>query len=33
LDGELGLAFFGWNVYFRTPISEDDISREMEKGG
>jgi hypothetical protein len=29
----IGLAFVGWSVYFRTPISEDDIRREMEKGG
>ncbi len=29
----IGRAFFGWSVYFRTPISEDDIRREMEKGG
>jgi uncharacterized membrane protein len=29
----IGLAFHGWSVYFRAPISEDDIRREMEKGG
>jgi hypothetical protein len=29
----IGLAFHGWSVYFQGPISEDDIRREMEKGG
>jgi hypothetical protein len=29
----IGLAFFGWSVYFRAPMSEGDIRREMEKGG
>jgi uncharacterized membrane protein len=29
----IGLAFHGWSVYFRRPISEDDIRREMERGG
>jgi uncharacterized membrane protein len=29
----IGLAFHGWSVYFRAPMSEDDIRREMEKGG
>jgi hypothetical protein len=28
----IGLAFFGWSVHFRAPMSEDDIRREMEKG-
>jgi hypothetical protein len=29
----IGLAFHGWSVYFQGPISEDDIRREIEKGG
>lgn len=28
----IGMAFHGWSVYYRAPISEDDIRREMEKG-
>jgi hypothetical protein len=28
----IGLGFHGWSVYFRQPISEDEISREMERG-
>jgi hypothetical protein len=27
----IGLAFHGWSVYLRKPISEDDIRREMER--
>ncbi len=29
----IAVAFHGWSVYFRAPISEEDIRREMEKGG
>jgi uncharacterized membrane protein len=29
----IAVVFHGWSVYFRAPISEDDIRREMEKGG
>ncbi len=29
----IGVAFHGSSVYFRAPISEEDIRREMEKGG
>ena len=29
----VGLAIHGWMTYFQKPISEDDIRREMEKGG
>ncbi len=29
----IGLAFHGWGVYLKTPISEDEIRREMERGG
>ena len=29
----IGVAIHAWNVYFETPISEDAIRREMEKGG
>lgn len=28
----IGLAFHGWSVYFRAPITEGDIAREMQKG-
>jgi hypothetical protein len=28
----IGLGLHGWAVYFRQPISEDEISREMERG-
>jgi hypothetical protein len=28
----VGLAFHGWGVYLKKPISEDDIRREMERG-
>lgn len=28
----IGLALHGWSVYFRKPISEDEIRREMEGG-
>jgi len=28
----VGLAFHGWGVYFRQPISEDDIRREIDRG-
>ena len=28
----IGLAFNAWDVYFRKPISEQDIQREMERG-
>jgi hypothetical protein len=29
----IGLAFHAWSVYFQSPITEDDIAREMKKGG
>ena len=29
----IAVALHGWSVYFRAPISEEDIRREMEKGG
>ena len=29
----IGLVFHGWSVYFLKPISEDDIRREMGRGG
>lgn len=29
----IGIAFHGWAVHFQKPISEDEIRREMEKGG
>lgn len=29
----IGLIAHGWAVYFRKPISEEEIRREMEKGG
>ncbi len=29
----VGLAIHGWMTYFQKPIGEDDIRREMEKGG
>ncbi len=29
----VGLAIHGWMTDFQKPISEDDIRREMEKGG
>jgi hypothetical protein len=29
----IGLAFHGWSVFLRQPISEDEIRREMERGG
>jgi hypothetical protein len=29
----IGIAFHGWVVFFQKPISEDEIRREMEKGG
>ncbi len=28
----VGLAFHGWAVYLRRPISEDEIRREMDRG-
>jgi hypothetical protein len=28
----IGLGFHGWSVYYRLPISEDEIRREMERG-
>ena len=28
----IGLAFHGWSVHLRKPISEDEIRREMERG-
>ena len=28
----IGLAFNAWDVYFRKPISEEEIQREMERG-
>jgi 2TM domain len=28
----IGLLLHGWSVYFRKPISEDEIRREMERG-
>ena len=28
----VGLAFHGWGVYLKKPISEDEIRREMERG-
>jgi hypothetical protein len=28
----IGLAFHGWSVFLRKPISEDEIRREMERG-
>jgi hypothetical protein len=28
----IGLALNAWTAYFQKPISEDDISREMERG-
>ena len=28
----IGLLLNGWNAYFRKPISEEDIRREMESG-
>jgi 2TM domain-containing protein len=28
----IGLAFHGWSVYVRKPISEDEIRREMQRG-
>ena len=28
----IGLGFHGWNVYLRTPISEAEISREIQRG-
>ena len=31
LGWAIGLAFHGWSVYHRAPISEDDIRREMER--
>lgn len=29
----IGLAFHGWNVYFRRPITEAEIRKEMGKSG
>ncbi|MBI1418244.1 MAG: hypothetical protein GC146_13570 [Limimaricola sp.] len=29
----IGVAIHGWAVYVQRPISEDDIRREMERGG
>jgi hypothetical protein len=29
----IGIAFHGWAAYFRKPISEDEIRREMDHGG
>ena len=29
----LAVAIHGWSTYLRKPISEDDIRREMERGG
>jgi hypothetical protein len=29
----VGLAFHGWDVHLRRPISEDDIRAEMGRGG
>jgi protein-S-isoprenylcysteine O-methyltransferase Ste14 len=29
----IGLVMHAWAVYFQQPISEDDIRREMERGG
>lgn len=29
----IGLAFHGWGVFFERPISEEEIRREMERGG
>lgn len=29
----IGIAIHGWTIYFQKPISEDDIRREMERGG
>ena len=29
----VGLAVHGWIAYFQKPIGEDDIRREMERGG
>ncbi len=28
----IGLAFHGWSAYFRAPITEGDIDREMRRG-
>jgi hypothetical protein len=28
----IGLAFNAWDVYFRKPISEEEIQQEMERG-
>ena len=28
----IGLAFNAWDVYFRKPISEEEIQRELERG-
>jgi len=28
----VGLLLNGWDVYFRRPISEEEIQREMEQG-
>jgi hypothetical protein len=28
----IGLAFNAWDVYFKKPISEEEIQREMEQG-
>jgi hypothetical protein len=28
----IGLAFHGWSAYFRAPITESDIAREMQRG-
>ena len=29
----VAVAIHGWTVYFQKPISEDEIRREMQKGG
>lgn len=29
----IGIAFNAWDVYFRRPITEDDVRREMERLG
>ena len=28
----IGLLFHAWDVYFKRPITEDEIQREMERG-
>jgi hypothetical protein len=29
----IGIVFHGWAVYLQKPISEEDIRREMDRGG